>query len=37
VDAIAEHIGVEDPVIELVEAAGMTVFVSPMGKGTIDD
>lgn len=37
VDAIAERIGVEDLVIELVEATGMTVFVSPMGKGTIDE
>lgn len=37
VDAIAERIGVEDLVMELVEATGMTVFVSPMGKGTIDE
>lgn len=23
--------------MELVEATGMTVFVSPMGKGTVDE
>lgn len=37
VDALAERTGVEELVIELVEATGMTVFVSPMGKGTIDE
>lgn len=37
VDAIAERLGVEELVMELVEATGMTVFVSPMGKGTIDE
>lgn len=37
VDAIAERIGVEDMIVELIEATGMTVFVSPMGKGTIDE
>jgi pyruvate decarboxylase len=37
VDAIAERIGVEELVMELVEATGMTVFVSPMGKGPIDE
>lgn len=37
VDAIAERVGVEALVMELVEATGMTVFVSPMGKGTVDE
>ncbi|KAF8315670.1 pyruvate decarboxylase [Clavulina sp. PMI_390] len=37
IDAIAERLGVEDLVMELVEATGMMVFTSPMGKGTVDE